>query len=70
MRLRTTLPAFLAAAVTLVNGAPSRYVAPSDKESNDLLTLNSTNNKRAVDFNWGSTKVRGVNLGGWLVLES
>ncbi|KAF1363043.1 glycoside hydrolase [Lizonia empirigonia] len=25
--------------------------------------------KRGVDFNWGSTKVRGVNLGGWLVLE-
>ncbi|CAO2655688.1 Nn.00g044910.m01.CDS01 [Neocucurbitaria sp. VM-36] len=24
---------------------------------------------RSVDFNWGSTKVRGVNLGGWLVLE-
>jgi hypothetical protein len=31
MRLRTTLPAFLAATVNLVNGAPSRYVAPTDK---------------------------------------
>ncbi|KAJ4332766.1 glucan exo-1,3-beta-glucosidase [Didymella glomerata] len=53
MRLRTTLPAFLAATVNLVNGAPS-----------------SAHNKRGVAFNWGSTKVRGVNLGGWLVLES
>lgn len=35
-----------------------------------LLTSNSAHNKRGVAFNWGSTKVRGVNLGGWLVLES
>ena len=25
--------------------------------------------KRAVAFNWGATPVRGVNIGGWLVLE-
>jgi hypothetical protein len=25
--------------------------------------------KRKVDFNWGSEKIRGVNIGGWLVLE-
>lgn len=25
--------------------------------------------QRDVDFKWGSTKVRGVNIGGWLVLE-
>ncbi|CZT46812.1 probable EXG1 Exo-beta-1,3-glucanase (I/II), major isoform [Rhynchosporium secalis] len=25
--------------------------------------------KRSVDFKWGSQKVRGLNLGGWLVLE-
>ena len=25
--------------------------------------------KRAVGFNWGSEKIRGVNIGGWLVLE-
>jgi len=25
--------------------------------------------KRSVDFSWGSDKVRGLNIGGWLVLE-
>ena len=25
--------------------------------------------KRSVAFNWGSEKVRGLNIGGWLVLE-
>ncbi|TVY57691.1 Glucan 1,3-beta-glucosidase [Lachnellula cervina] len=25
--------------------------------------------KRSVDFSWGSEKVRGVNIGGWLILE-
>lgn len=25
--------------------------------------------KRSVDFNWGSEKVRGLNIGGWLLLE-
>lgn len=25
--------------------------------------------KRSVSFQWGKEKVRGVNLGGWLVLE-
>jgi glucan 1,3-beta-glucosidase len=30
----------------------------------------STLHERRVGFDWGSDKVRGVNLGGWLVLES
>jgi len=25
--------------------------------------------KRSVNFNWGSEKVRGLNIGGWLLLE-
>lgn len=25
--------------------------------------------RRTVDFNWGNEKIRGVNIGGWLVLE-
>jgi glucan 1,3-beta-glucosidase len=25
--------------------------------------------KRSVAFNWGTEKVRGLNIGGWLVLE-
>jgi hypothetical protein len=28
-----------------------------------------TREKRGVDFKWGSEKIRGVNIGGWLVLE-
>ena len=35
---------------------------PSDRDSVPL-------SKRSVNFAWGSEKVRGVNLGGWLVLE-
>lgn len=29
----------------------------------------SIEERRSVDFNWGSQKIRGVNIGGWLVLE-
>ena len=25
--------------------------------------------KRDVSFDWGNTEIRGVNIGGWLVLE-
>lgn len=25
--------------------------------------------KRSVNFKWGTDKIRGVNIGGWLVLE-
>jgi hypothetical protein len=25
--------------------------------------------KRGVNFKWGEEKIRGVNIGGWLVLE-
>ncbi|KAH7083036.1 glycoside hydrolase superfamily [Paraphoma chrysanthemicola] len=42
----------------LVTAGTSVYAAPA----NDLY-------ERRVDFSWGSDKVRGVNLGGWLVLE-
>jgi hypothetical protein len=31
------------------------------------LTIGSE--KRGVDFRWGQDKIRGVNIGGWLVLE-
>jgi hypothetical protein len=31
--------------------------------------LTPSSEKRKVDFNWGSEKIRGVNIGGWLVLE-
>lgn len=32
-----------------------------------MLTAHSE--KRAVNFRWGEEKIRGVNIGGWLVLE-
>jgi hypothetical protein len=34
---------------------------------NSFLTTSSE--KRGVDFRWGEEKIRGVNIGGWLVLE-
>ncbi|KAJ9668356.1 glucan exo-1,3-beta-glucosidase [Coniosporium apollinis] len=33
------------------------------------LVLAAPHSKRKVAFNWGSEKIRGVNIGGWLVLE-
>lgn len=33
------------------------------------LALAAPHAKRKVAFNWGSDKIRGVNIGGWLVLE-
>ncbi|TVY26751.1 Glucan 1,3-beta-glucosidase [Lachnellula hyalina] len=53
MLLKNTL-----AAVLLVGAAA--IAAPSTP---------NTLSKRSVDFSWGSQKVRGVNIGGWLVLE-
>jgi hypothetical protein len=35
----------------------------------DEFRLTIYREKRAVAFNWGTEKVRGVNIGGWLVLE-
>jgi hypothetical protein len=34
-----------------------------------ILTLGSVVESRGVAFSWGSQKVQGVSLGGWLVLE-
>jgi glucan 1,3-beta-glucosidase len=60
--------AILAAAGPLVNAAPARCkITPTAVANADFP---STLHERGVDFNWGSDKVRGVNLGGWLVLES
>lgn len=63
-----------AAAVSLlgsVNSAPSNlYVlpqSPSDVPDTDLIS--SRLSERGVSFNYNDEKVRGVNIGGWLVLE-
>lgn len=34
-----------------------------------FILLMSHSQKRGVDFEWGADKIRGVNIGGWLVLE-
>ncbi|KAI2481138.1 Glucan 13-beta-glucosidase [Pyrenophora tritici-repentis] len=34
-----------------------------------VAALAAPTEKRGVAFNWGTDKVRGVNIGGWLVLE-
>lgn len=58
------------ATTVIVIGLATAYVVPSL-----LPVILSTHvpsiplSKRSVDFPWGSEKVRGVNIGGWLVLE-
>ena len=68
MRLHLPLVSILAAAGSYVHAAPAKYSAQQ------LLVATADNSsdlyERRVDFNWGSDKVRGVNLGGWLVLEA
>lgn len=47
-------------------------VSPLQKPRKALLSLQILtidSEKRSVDFNWGSETIRGVNIGGWLVLE-
>lgn len=41
--------------------------APHDRFSD--IECSSPLSKRGVQFGWGNEKVRGVNIGGWLVLE-
>lgn len=69
MRLRVTLPVILAATSGLASSAPSRCAVFNSSCIHGLLMASNSSSKRGVEFNWGSTKVRGVNLGGWLVLE-
>jgi hypothetical protein len=59
----------LAAACSLVAAVPAKYVSVT-RISGRTLTSASDLHARGVNFNWGTDKVRGVNLGGWLVLES
>lgn len=63
MKITTTAAVLLAAAV-------AAYAKPT---ANDKLktdnSYSSPLSKRSVQFSWGSEKVRGVNIGGWLVLE-
>lgn len=68
MHLCAALIFLVLTASVSVNALPTRYGAPVDETS--ARPINALSISR-VDFPWGtsSTKVRGVNLGGWLVLE-
>lgn len=62
-------PIFLVLTASVsVNALPTRYGASVDETSAQAINVLSVSR---VEFPWGSssTKVRGVNLGGWLVLE-
>jgi hypothetical protein len=70
MRLQLSFTAILATVGTLVDAAPAKY-GTVPNVMNLSLTAISDIYERRVGFNWGSNdKVRGVSLGGWLVLES
>jgi hypothetical protein len=70
MRLQLSFTATLATLGTLVNAAPAKYGSVPN-EIILSLTVFSDIHERRVGFNWGTNdKVRGVSLGGWLVLES
>ena len=68
MRLCAALICLMLTASVSVNALPTRYGASIDETSAQPVNIISISR---VDFPWGSssTKVRGVNLGGWLVLE-
>lgn len=71
MHMRLYLAVILAAALMLVAAAPTRQVPcmtgtwQITNQRADATRLE----ERRVDFNWTSTKVKGANIGGWLVLE-
>lgn len=71
MWTQLSLTAVLAAAASLVNAAPVKYAIIT--RVHQLVQYPNiqarTIRERRVGFDWGSTKVRGVNIGGWLVLE-
>ncbi|KAI4253219.1 MAG: hypothetical protein LQ352_003819 [Teloschistes flavicans] len=57
------------ALVSSVRAAPTLYASNINELSNATNKHHSQPSKRAVAFNYNSQKVRGVNLGGWFVLE-
>lgn len=66
----------LAIAIFIVAGvdAAALYDSKSLSDTNSdadkkLCSLKENLRERTLTFNYGGVKVRGVNLGGWLVLE-
>lgn len=68
-----TLTKFVAAAMALGAATGSASAVPPQHIERDLSGLASNSSselsKRASGFDYGSQKVRGVNIGGWLVAE-
>jgi hypothetical protein len=60
----------LSLASVLVAAAISSIAAPTIKPGTTIIQreFNETLAKRDTGFNYGGSDVRGVNLGGWLVL--
>lgn len=64
MKVTAALAALLAGSVVAyVDPGLHTTVYKADMQDSSPLS------KRDVQFSWGSEKVRGVNIGGWLVLE-
>lgn len=60
----------LSLAAALVAAAVSSTAAPTLKPGTTIIErqFNETLSKRDTGFNYGGTDIRGVNLGGWLLL--
>lgn len=60
----------LSLASVLVAAAVSTTAAPTLKPGTTVIErqYNETLSKRDTGFNYGGTDIRGVNLGGWLLL--
>jgi len=65
MIFRHALAALLAASTVVAS--PVYVYSPTHSFRN--VDTHTTYRKRSMGLNWGKDKIRGVNIGGWLVLE-
>ncbi|KAF2203603.1 glycoside hydrolase [Delitschia confertaspora ATCC 74209] len=68
MHLQRMLTTVVAAVVLIASATPTRHRLSGSDHAN--TTAHRTRlRQRGVSFDWGTAKVRGVSLGGWLLLE-